>query len=76
MDFLTSVIKVEMSQITLENDETGDIYVIPREKFPYVEGGIQLGQIFRCNERGENLRYDKVETESRMARVASLLERL
>lgn len=76
MAFLASVIKVETSRITLENDETGDIYVIPREKLPCVEGGIQLGQIFRCNEKTENWQYDKIETEFRMARVASLLGRL
>lgn len=73
---LTSVIKVEPEQITLEDDSTGENYVIPMAEFPIIEQGIQMGQIFEVNlEKGE-IRFNEEETLSRRERVASLLAQL
>lgn len=73
---LTSVIKIEPEQVTLENDTNGETYVIPISQFPEITEGIQMGQIFKvCLESGTII-FDEDETKTRKAKVASLLARL
>lgn len=73
---LTSVIKIEPDQVTLENDTNGETYVIPKERFPEIAQGIQMGQIFNVDLEVGTILFDEEETVSRKARVASLLARL
>lgn len=73
---LASVIKVEPEQITVEDDETGETYVIPKAGFPIIEQGIQMGQIFEVDLENGEIRFNEEETVSRKERVASLLARL
>lgn len=73
---LTSVIKVEPFCITLEDDVTGETHVIPIEKFPVMEQGIQMGQIFEVDFENDVIYFNEEETTSRRTKVASLLARL
>lgn len=73
---LTSVIKVEPFCITLEDDATGETHVVPVEKFPVMEQGIQMGQIFEVDFENDVICFNEEETASRRAKVASLLARL
>lgn len=73
---LTSVIKIEPEQVTLENDTNGETYVIPISQLPEIAEGIQMGQIFNVDWQNGTILFDEEETRTRKTRVASLLARL